>query len=490
MRTIDATRNNEKLVRGAYVKLMRYNSAYAAEIADARNQAPRREDGIEFELRNFHTGRISEITDELYEELVTEPTGDILNVTPSYRNQPDSPRFARYIVDWAKGNTTAVGRKGITVGEILGLGNDLQTDVDFYSSYEVTVRLLGKERTYRAMALYHKATQQDGRRRIELLDSITSNMNMVLEDNSPVVRSPWRRYVTTGSYFATVRTIEAAKEKGITPISEGGPIGFLPGDEAVPNQQDRQKAQLAAAAACAVPVTTDEVVVIAWVDSSRIDLPTGANLELKVSLNLPFECSKTVLAWAGGVPLYLYSDEDRAYANAFLLKNSGNAEPPPSINPDSILAGGDFRFFGRFKVNFSVVNGVITNPQYIQSVSKVGDTPDPCHFAPSIGGEAHPENGANRVTPSGWWVYLLTEGRIGKIGQKVSNTINGRTVPWIWTVIRFHLTGIPDFGDNAVYFPTYYVYGNGSFMTPYRQSNPSVFIRLDETWQRRVSEIQ
>ena len=50
---------------------------------------------------------------------------------------------------------------------------------DFYSSYEVTVRLLGKERTYRAIALYHKAAQQDGRRRNEILDSITSNMNMV-----------------------------------------------------------------------------------------------------------------------------------------------------------------------------------------------------------------------------------------------------------------------------------------------------------------------
>src|SRR5712692_11336317 len=74
--------NEEKLVRGAYAKLMRYQQAYVAETAEVNKLAARPQDNIEFELRNFHTGPIEEISDELYEDIVSPPTGDILTVAP------------------------------------------------------------------------------------------------------------------------------------------------------------------------------------------------------------------------------------------------------------------------------------------------------------------------------------------------------------------------------------------------------------------------
>src|SRR6267142_40932 len=50
--------NEEKLVRGAYAKLRRYQHAYVAETAEVNKLAARPQDNIEFELRNFHTGPI------------------------------------------------------------------------------------------------------------------------------------------------------------------------------------------------------------------------------------------------------------------------------------------------------------------------------------------------------------------------------------------------------------------------------------------------
>lgn len=274
--TISRIHNNEeKLVRAAYLKLMRYQHAHTAETAEMNKRPSRPEDDIKFELRNFHTGPIEEISDELYEEMVTEPTGDILSVTPSYRSQLNDPKFAVYIVNWTKGNSLSADGTGITVGEMLGLGSDHPTDVDFYASYEVTVRLAGKQRTYEAMALYHKTTQAGSRRRVEILDNITSPMSALLEDESPVVRSPWRRYVTSGSYFATVRTIKEARERGVSPIGEDVPIGSLAGDDATLNQADLQKARLAAAALCQACVVGGTPVTITSLSPSEVHASTG-----------------------------------------------------------------------------------------------------------------------------------------------------------------------------------------------------------------------
>lgn len=482
--------NYEKLVRSAYVKLMRYQHAYVAELADGNKRAPLREDNIEFELGSFHTGPIKEVADAPYLEMVTEPEGDALAVSPIYRNQPNEPKFALYIVNWTKRNLAYNGGSGITVGEILGLGMEAQEGVEFYSSYEVTMRLAGKERTYRAMALYRKAAQTGGRRRVEILDNMTPSLNDVLEDQSPVVRSPWRTYVTSASYFATVRAIKEARERGVSPLGEEMAIGSVPGDSALPNQDDLQKAKAAAAASCPAPLITDDVVVVAWVNSNAISLPSGANLDLIGALNGTAEtCSLLVGTWFLGQALFLNTDTDRAYANAFLLKNSGNSEPPTVINPAVIQFGGDYRLFSRFQVQFSVSNGQITNLHYLQNVSTVGSTPNPCgRLLPSSPGEANTWNG-DVGTVFGTRVYQLTEGRIGTTGQKVNKTINKRTAPWIWTVTEFNSHGVIDTSDNAT-FPTYSIYTNGQLAHTFTQSDLQLFVQKNDTWQRYPWEIR
>ncbi len=236
-------------------------------------------------------------------------------------------------------------------------------------------------------------------------------------------------------------------------------------------------------------VTTDDVVVIAWVDPLPITLPSGANQQLVNRLDYPVSCFPLLTAWAQGNPEDLTNDTDRAYANAYLVKNSGNFAPLLTINPNTVLAVGDFRLFNRFKVQFSSSGGSISNLTILQSQSEVGKTPDPCYVLPPVSGQAHFSNGSRSVTSSGSAVYQLTEGRIGLAGQAVNLTLNARTTPWIWSVIRFDGSGNLNSSDHAI-FPTYYVYRNGVRVAVYPQSAVSTFVAKDSSYERLPSQIQ
>ena len=79
--------------------------------------------------------------------------------------------------------------------------------------------------------------------------------------------------------------------------------------------------------------------------------------------------------------------------------------------------------------------------------------------------------------------------RLGTMGQAGSQTINnGRTVPWIWSVIEFDSSGNPTYSDVGM-FSTYSVYSNGSLVKTYPQSTVANFVAKDQTYQRTRSQI-
>lgn len=245
---------------------------------------------------------------------------------------------------------------------------------------------------------------------------------------------------------------------------------------------------LEATADSRITIATPDVVVVSWVDSSAITLPSGASFLLKIDLNTPLVCSALLLDWVVGIPTDLFGSAEVDYANAFLLIHSGNNRPPSTIDPDSTLAGGDFRLFNRFQASFSQQGGAISNLRVLKSSAVVGTTPDPCGLVPNSSGEAHPSNGANGVTSSGTGVFQLAEGRLGSIGQRVNQTINGRTTPWIWSVIRFDAFGALAPVDHSI-FPTHFVYKDGALTATFPQSAPAAFIIKDATYQRLPSEV-
>lgn len=229
---------------------------------------------------------------------------------------------------------------------------------------------------------------------------------------------------------------------------------------------------------------------IAWVNGNAPDLnplPSGANPTLVSALNSsPTTCGLQIFAWAvfPQTPVNVQTQADVNYANGWLLKYSANTAPPPTITPSAQYSGGNYRLFNDYGGNGKP--GV-----------NVGVTPDPCGTSVPktilnwIGqGQPSQYMGASTPPPPSGDVYLLAEGRIGKMGQAGSQTINGgRTVPWIWSVIEFNSSGSPTYSDVAM-FPTYSVYVNGSLVITYPQSPVATFVANDQTYQRTPSQIQ
>ena len=127
---------------------------------------------------------------------------------------------------------------------------------------------------------------------------------------------------------------------------------------------------------------------------------------------------------------------------------------PNNISSASQFLQGDFRLFNAY-------GGTSGNG------TGVGSTPDPCHTVLTGmlgiifgGGESSRNMGTTDISGSGQ-AYQVAEGRLGAKGQAGSQTINNRTVPWIYSVIEFDSSGHPTVSDHST-FPTFFVYINGA----------------------------
>jgi len=89
-----------------------------------------------------------------------------------------------------------------TVGEVLSLSPDRGADVDRYATYEVAIKFAGRERTYRAMILYHDGFQSASEPRLDFADNIVGQtpLTKVFYERRPPVRSSWAEYVKTEKY--------------------------------------------------------------------------------------------------------------------------------------------------------------------------------------------------------------------------------------------------------------------------------------------------
>lgn len=157
---------------------------------------------------------------------------------------------------------------------------------------------------------------------------------------------------------------------------------------------------------------------IAWVNPAAPDLvhlPCCGNQQLETALNTsPTSCAAIIFYWSifPKQPAYIQVQEDKDYANAWLLAQSANTAPPATISPSAQNAGGNYRLFNDFG------NGTCSY--------NVGVTPDPCQTGVvpgwAVKGQASPYMGPG--TSSSGKVFQLAEGRVGAIGQSASQTIN------------------------------------------------------------------
>lgn len=234
--------------------------------------------------------------------------------------------------------------------------------------------------------------------------------------------------------------------------------------------------------------STADITVVAWVDKSKITLPTPQAPDLAVKLNLPGTCHLTLLDWSKGSHEYLKGPADVDYANDWLLIHSANNQPPSRIDPNQELLKGDFRLFNRFQI---VSNGNIVKPTTIVHAAIPGSTPDPCGVVPNAPAETNQNNGYIGIDSASKGVAQLAEARLGKLGQKINRTINGvfQTTPWIWSVVEFDASGYPIIPFDHAMFPTYSIYWGSDLILTCPQSDPQSFIAKNESYQRLPSPI-
>ena len=224
-----------------------------------------------------------------------------------------------------------------------------------------------------------------------------------------------------------------------------------------------------------------DVTVIAWVNASAVALPSGENAALQAYLQNGTAlqiagCISQIGDWIKGDRDAVVTTIDTAYANAWLLRNSGNSQPPSTIVPGAQLSGGNFRLFNDYELG-----------------TRVGSTPDPCKtgnitgWYPTAPGDPSPHDGAVGFSPF-YMYYQLNEGQIGGAGQLVNWTLNQSSTPWIWSVVEFDEWGIPTTAGHAM-FPTYSVYVNGTLTAIYPQSSAAAFIAQNDTYQLTPSQI-
>jgi hypothetical protein len=147
-------------VRETYKKLERYNAAAQSFHTEQSKEPYRAEANLSFELSDFRTGEVTEILGKRYTELVTLPTGDIVSLTRGGHSLNGGPQEATFAAAWVRGQYASVFDPMWTVADVFHFEPARFYDVRTYASYQVSLKLEGKSRTYRALALFHEGPSE------------------------------------------------------------------------------------------------------------------------------------------------------------------------------------------------------------------------------------------------------------------------------------------------------------------------------------------
>ena len=172
----------EKIVRETYRKLETYNAAAQVFQNEFTRKPLRTEANLKFELGEFRMGNIQEILFTPYRDLVTLPTGDIVSLTRGGHSMNGGPQEATFAAAWEAGQYASVFDPAWTVADVFHFEAARYYNVKTYASYQVTVSLEGKSRSYRALALFRDGPDNSNP---EFWDTIVNGVSSVWEEKRP-----------------------------------------------------------------------------------------------------------------------------------------------------------------------------------------------------------------------------------------------------------------------------------------------------------------
>src|ERR1043165_4682812 len=163
---------HEKLIRETYRKLETYNAAAQSFQKEQSGHGSLLQLRLRFTRTDVRAGQVQEIAGERYAELVTLPTGEIGSLTHGSHSLDQGAEEASFAAAWEHGQYASVFDPQWTITDVLNFEPARYYDIGSYTSYQVTVNLDGKSRTYRALALFHGAALRLPRARIAQLAAI------------------------------------------------------------------------------------------------------------------------------------------------------------------------------------------------------------------------------------------------------------------------------------------------------------------------------
>ena len=179
----------EKLIRETYRKLEFYNAAAHVFQKEQSTDRLRSDAKLSFELGDFRSGDVQEIAGRRYAELVTLPTGEVVSLTHGSHSENGGAEEVTFAAAWESGQYASVFDPQWSIGDVLNFEPARYYDIAGYTSYQVTVGLEGKARTYRALALFH---DEDGKAQPgvpEFWDAVVNGVKRVWEEKRPAYTS-------------------------------------------------------------------------------------------------------------------------------------------------------------------------------------------------------------------------------------------------------------------------------------------------------------
>ena len=172
----------EKLIREAYRKLSVYEVVDRFSRAERERRPagrPLAQRALKFKLKNFQIGRIEEVQNLKFNDLVTLPAGDIIDITPINTSINNEEGKFSVKANWKKAKYSSGFDSQWTLGNLLQLEAGRYQDVGKYALYEVTVFYEERIKTYRAMVLFHNPPQSSQSLKPEFLDFIVGEGNII-----------------------------------------------------------------------------------------------------------------------------------------------------------------------------------------------------------------------------------------------------------------------------------------------------------------------
>jgi hypothetical protein len=210
----------EKIVRETYRKLEIYNAAAQIFENERTRKLFRSDASLKFDLSDFASGNVQEILNKPYAEMVTLPAGDVVSLARGGHSEDGGPQAATFAAAWERGQYASVFDPVWTVADVFHFEAARYYDIRTYVSYRVTVRLDGRSRNYRALALFREAPGGAP----EFWDGVVNGVGSVWEEKRPPYKAKNGILVERTSGSLTTYYLDDGSLLGDDNTGDGGSV--------------------------------------------------------------------------------------------------------------------------------------------------------------------------------------------------------------------------------------------------------------------------